>query len=52
MPSDMPSQASVLDSGDASLFDVRTRAAGPQGRLPYTEQMLRERPSGDLYAGR
>jgi len=49
MPSDMPSQASVLDSGDASLFDVRTRAAGPQGRLPYTEQMLRERPSGDLY---
>jgi len=49
MPSDMPSQPSVLDSGDASLFDVRTRAAGPQGRLPYTEQMLRERPSGDLY---
>lgn len=49
MPDELPSPESVLDSRDPSLFDVRTRAAGPQGRLPYTEEMLRERPSGDLY---
>jgi putative YjhG/YagF family dehydratase len=26
-----------------------TKAAGPEGRLPLTEQMLLERPSGDLF---
>ncbi len=49
MPAELPAPASILDSGDASLFDVRSRAPGPQGRLPYTEEMLRDRPSGDLY---
>lgn len=49
MPDELPSLESVLDSQDPALYDVRTRAAGPQGRLPYTEEMLRERPSGDLY---
>jgi putative YjhG/YagF family dehydratase len=37
------------DSSDRSLFDVATHAAGPVGSLPLTEQMLRERPSGDLF---
>lgn len=49
MPAELPQPSSILDSGDASLFDVRSRASGPQGRLPYTPEMLRERPSGDLY---
>ncbi len=49
MSGELPPPASILDSGNASLWDVRTKAPGPQGRLPYTEQMLRERPSGDLY---
>ncbi|MFN0067171.1 MAG: YjhG/YagF family D-xylonate dehydratase [Limisphaerales bacterium] len=31
------------------VFSVRTRAAGPAGRLPLTPEMLRERPSGDLF---
>lgn len=31
------------------LFRVRTRAPGPAGRLPLTAEMLRERPSGDLF---
>jgi len=31
------------------LFDVATKAAGPAGELPLTEEMLRERPSGDLF---
>jgi putative YjhG/YagF family dehydratase len=39
----------LLDSGDASLFDVRTKAPGPQGSLPLTPEMLLQRPSGDLF---
>ncbi len=39
----------ILDSGDATLFDVRSRAKGPQGELPVTPEMLLERPSGDLF---
>ena len=31
------------------LFEVRTRAPGPAGRLPLTPELLRERPSGDLF---
>lgn len=32
-----------------SVYEVRTRAAGPSGRLPLTEAMLREWASGDLF---
>ena len=32
-----------------AIFDVRTRARGPEGSLPLTAEMLRERPSGDLF---
>ena len=38
-----------FDSEDPRLFDVSTRAAGPAGALPLTPEMLRERPSGDLF---
>jgi putative YjhG/YagF family dehydratase len=38
-----------FDAADESLYDVRTRAAGPQGALPVTPAMLREGPSGDLF---
>src|SRR5947207_2998825 len=31
------------------LYDIPTRAPGPQGSLPITEEMLLERPSGDLF---
>ncbi|MEO1995321.1 MAG: YjhG/YagF family D-xylonate dehydratase [Planctomycetaceae bacterium] len=31
------------------LSDISTHAAGPAGQLPLSEQMLRERPSGDLF---
>ncbi|MFZ4506801.1 MAG: YjhG/YagF family D-xylonate dehydratase [Fimbriimonas sp.] len=33
----------------SDLFDVATRAAGPSGTLPLTEEMLLNRPSGDLF---
>ena len=31
------------------LFDVATKAPGPIGELPLTEEMLLHRPSGDLF---
>src|ERR1051325_5898130 len=43
--------ASILDSADPSLYDVRTKAPGPQGALPITPEMLLQRPSGDLFGG-
>jgi xylonate dehydratase len=41
--------ANHFDSTDSAIYDVNTRAAGPSGSLPLTEEMLRERPSGDLF---
>src|ERR1035438_10046009 len=39
----------ILDSGDGSLFDVPSKARGPQGAVPVTPEMLLHRPSGDLF---
>ncbi|MCM3879710.1 MAG: YjhG/YagF family D-xylonate dehydratase, partial [Vicinamibacterales bacterium] len=38
-----------FDADDPSLFDIATHAPGPGGSLPFTESMLRDRPSGDLF---
>jgi xylonate dehydratase len=38
-----------FDSDDPALTDIRTRVPGPSGALPFTADMLRERPSGDLF---
>jgi putative YjhG/YagF family dehydratase len=38
-----------FDTQDRSLYDVPTRAPGPEGSLPLTAEMLNERPSGDLF---
>lgn len=35
--------------GDSGTIDVVTRGSGPEGKLPLTEQLLREAPSGDLF---
>src|SRR5580704_8609535 len=43
----MPRNA--FDSDDPTLLNVPTRAPGPAGSLPLTAEMLRERPSGDLF---
>ena len=37
-----------MDSDD-SLYHVQTRATGPIGALPFTPEMLLERPSGDIF---
>lgn len=46
-PPSPPSE--LLDSGDASLYRVRTHGPGPRGRLPLTAEMLCHRPSGDAF---
>src|SRR5258706_187289 len=34
---------------DPALFDVQTHAPGAEGALPLTPEMLRDRPSGDVF---
>ncbi len=41
--------ALMIDPTDPSIFDVRTKADGPVGSLPLTDEMLRDWPSGDLF---
>jgi putative YjhG/YagF family dehydratase len=41
--------ADLFDSADPGLYEVPTCAPGPPGALPLTEEMLLERPSGDLF---
>lgn len=40
---------SVIDSGDASLLNVKTHAPGPSGSIPITPEMLLQQPSGNLF---
>ena len=39
----------LFASADPSIYEIRSRAPGPAGSLPLTEQMLRSRPSGDIF---
>lgn len=39
----------IFDSDDSSIFDLRTSAPGPAGKLPLTESMLLHSPSGNLF---
>lgn len=39
----------VLDSGDPSLFAPAATSQGPQGLIPFTAELLREAPSGNLF---
>jgi len=41
--------ASITDSTDPAIFDVRTHARGPEGALPITAEMLLAEPSGNLF---
>lgn len=46
----MPSPAHSLFAATApDLYDIQTRGPGPAGTLPLTEEMLLDRPSGDLF---
>jgi len=39
----------LFDTGATSLYDVSTCAPGPAGALPLTDEILRFRPSGDIF---
>jgi putative YjhG/YagF family dehydratase len=39
----------IFDSGDRTLFDFPSHAAGPAGALPVTAEQLRHWPSGQLF---
>jgi putative YjhG/YagF family dehydratase len=43
-------ETSLDDLLGGAPLDVRSSAPGPQGALPFTDEMLREAPSGDLFA--
>ncbi|MDX1952748.1 MAG: YjhG/YagF family D-xylonate dehydratase [Verrucomicrobiota bacterium] len=45
----MSSLPGYFSNVDERLFQVRTKAAGPQGKLPLTAEFLLERPSGDIF---
>ena len=38
-----------FDSNTPEIFKLRTRASGPAGSLPITEEQLRTSPSGDIF---
>lgn len=40
----------LIGRGEDALFDVKTSAAGREGKLPLTEEMLLNEPSGNLFA--
>src|SRR5712691_4125005 len=39
----------LLSGANENIYEVRTKAAGPAGSLPLTEDLLRNSPSGDLF---
>ena len=39
----------ILDSRDNGIYNITTDAIGPQGRLPLTESLLVDAPSGDIF---
>jgi putative YjhG/YagF family dehydratase len=45
----MTDQSDPFATDDATIYDVKTRAPGPPGKLPVTADDLVRRPSGDLF---
>jgi dihydroxyacid dehydratase/phosphogluconate dehydratase len=41
--------AADLFPDDDRIYQIQTRAPGPAGSLPLTEEMLRQSPSGDIF---
>src|SRR6266581_1120134 len=42
-------ESQILDVATPDIYHVQTRASGPAGSLPLTEEMLLNRPSGDVF---
>lgn len=39
----------IFGEENETIYNVQTHAAGPEGSLPLTPEILRERPSGDIF---
>src|SRR4051812_8474459 len=39
----------LLSAASPEIYKIATKAAGPAGQLPLTPEMLRDRPSGDIF---
>jgi putative YjhG/YagF family dehydratase len=42
-------QNEILEAALPDIYQVQTKASGPSGSLPLTEEMLLNRPSGDIF---
>ncbi len=45
----LPNAAELLDSDDSRLYEVTMHGPGPAGKLPLTDAILRDQPSGDAF---
>jgi xylonate dehydratase len=45
----MNTRDDVFHSDGPEIYQIQTQARGPAGKLPFTEEMLLNRPSGDLF---
>jgi putative YjhG/YagF family dehydratase len=45
----MASKMKLFANDKPELYDIQTTADGPAGSLPLTDEILRHRPSGDLF---
>src|SRR4029079_12310608 len=43
------SSSALFDSGASDIYEIKTRASGPAGSLPITEEQLLKSPSGDIF---
>ncbi len=49
MTDNPPDLDEILPGAGKPAWQVRTKSPGPAGRLPLTETILRDKPSGDLF---
>src|SRR5205809_3937238 len=42
-------ESKIPDAATPDIYAIQTKATGPSGSLPLTEEMLLNRPSGDLF---
>jgi xylonate dehydratase len=45
----MNQTTTLFEPALSGIYEVRTKAPGPEGTLPLTEEMLLHRPSGDIF---
>jgi putative YjhG/YagF family dehydratase len=45
----MRSRDELLEGSDPAIFDLITKAPGPAGEVPVSEELLLHRPSGDFF---